>query len=107
MPTTKVAKPTSLKLPAGLQTQLETVAQKSGLSVHAYMVKALADTVRRANLREAFSLDSLDSLDALNEMKTSGLGHELSDVRAYFSQLAAHREGRQSKPADLSPTPLE
>ena len=104
MPTTKVAKPTSLKLPAGLKIQLETVAQKAGLSVHAYMVKALADTVRRANLREAFSLDSLD---ALNEMKTSGLGNELSDVRAYFSQLAAHREGRQSKPSDLRPTPLE
>ena len=104
MPATDAAKPTSLKLPAGLKTQLETVAQKSGLSVHAYMVKALADTVRRAHLREAFSLDSMN---ALTEMKTSGFGHELGDVRAYFSQLAAHREGRQSKPADLSPTPLE
>ena len=104
MPTTKVAKPTSLKLPAGLKTQLETVAQKSGLSVHAYMVKALADTVWRANLREAFSLNSMN---ALTEMKTSGLGHELGGVRAYFLQLAAHREGRQTKPADLRPTPLE
>ena len=104
MPATDAAKPTTLKLPAALKTQLETVAQKSGLSVHAYMVKALADTVRRAHLREAFSLDSMN---ALTEMKTSGLGHELGDVRAYFSQLAAHREGRQSKPAHLSPTPLE
>ena len=72
--------------------------------MHAYMVKAVADTVWRAHLREAFSLDSMD---ALNEMKTSGLGHELSDVWAYFSQLAAHREGRKSKPAGLRPTPLE
>ena len=48
MPATNVAKPTSLKLPAALKTQLENVAQKSGLSVHAYMVKALADTARRA-----------------------------------------------------------
>ena len=104
MSTTGTAKPTSLKLPAELKTQLETVAQKSGLSVHAYMVKALADTVRRAHLREAFSLDSMN---ALTEMKTTGVGHELGDVRAYFSQLAAHRKGRQTKPADLSPTPLE
>ena len=104
MPTTKVAKPTSLKLPAGLKIQLETVAQKAGLSVHAYMVKALADTVRRANLREAFSLDSLN---ALNEMKASGLGHELGDARKYFSQVAAHRKGQQPKPPDLLPTRLE
>ena len=104
MPSTRTAKPTSLKLPAGLKTQLETVSKKSGLSVHAYMVKALADTVRRAHLREAFSLDSMD---ALNEMKTSGLGHELGDVRKYFSQVAAHRKGQQPKPSDLLPTRLE
>ena len=104
MAAANTAKPTSLKLPAALKSQLENVAQKSGLSVHAYMVKALADTVRRANLREAFSLDSLD---ALTEMRTTGMGHELADVRAYFLQLEAHRKGRQTKPADLRPTPLE
>ena len=104
MTTTQVPKPTSLKLPAALKTQLENVAQKSGLSVHAYMVKALADTAQRAQLREAFSLDSMN---ALNEMKVSGLGHELGDVRAYFSQLAAHRKGQQPKPPDLRPTRLE
>lgn len=104
MSTTHIAKPTSLKLPASLKAQLDDAAQKSGLSVHAYMVNALADTVRRAHLREAFSLDSMN---ALTEMKTTGLGHELGDVRAYFSQLAAHRKGRQGKPADLRPTPLE
>ena len=104
MTTTQVTKPTSLKLPAGLKAELENVAQKSGLSVHAYMVKALADTVRRAQLREAFSLDSMN---ALNEMKASGLGHEIGDVRVYFSQLAAHRKGRQPKPPALRPTRLE
>lgn len=104
MPTTNVAKPTSLKLPAALKIQLENGAQKSGLSVHAYMVKALADTAQRAQLREALSLDSMN---ALNELKASGLGHELGDVRQYFSQLATHRKGRQPKPPDLRPTRLE
>ena len=101
MPTAPVIKPTSLKLPAGLKTQLENAAQKTGLSVHAYMVKALADTVQQLQSREAFSLDSMD---ALQNMTTSGLGHELGDVRRYFSQLAAHRKGRQPKPPDLQPT---
>ena len=104
MPTTDGVKPTSLKLPAGLKAQLESAARKSGLSVHAYMVKALADTVRHAHLREAFSLDSMN---ASREMKASGLGHELGEVRAYFSQLAAHRKGKQAKPPDLRSTPVE
>lgn len=49
------------------------------------MIQALADSVRRTQMREAFAQDSID---ALREMKTSGLGYELGDVRTYLSQLA-------------------
>ena len=102
MPTTSVAsKPTSLKLPAALKAQLEDVAKSSGLSLHAFMLRALADTVRSTRLREAFAKDSMT---ALSDMKASGLGHELGDVRAYFSELASHRKGLQGKPRDLVPT---
>ena len=97
------SKPTSLKLPAGLKSQLETVAENAGLSLHAFMVQTLADSVQRAHLREAFALDSIN---ALRDMKTSGKGYELGGVRTYFSQLAGHRKGRQPKPVDLRPTRL-
>jgi hypothetical protein len=67
------------------------------------MVQTLADSVQRTRLREAFVQDSQA---ALSGMKASGLGHELGDVRTYFSELSKHRKGLQTKPQDLAPTPL-
>ncbi len=64
------------------------------------MVQPLADSVRRTRLREAFMHDSLA---ALCDMKTSGSGYELGNVRAYFSDLASHRKGLQAKPRDRAP----
>jgi hypothetical protein len=105
MPTTSVAnKPTSLKLPAALKAQLEHDAQSAGLSLHAFMIQTLTDSVRRTRLKEAFALDSLA---ALREMKDTGLGHELNDVRAHFSQMARYRKGLQPKPQDLLPSRLD
>ncbi len=102
-PISTASKPTSLKLPAALKTQLENDAQKAGLSLHAFMVQTLADSVRRTRLREAFTQDSLT---ALGDMKTSGSGYELGNVRAYFSDLASHRKGLQTKPLDLASTQM-
>ena len=48
-------KPTSLKLPVALKSQLEVIAQNSGLSLHAFMIQTLADSVQRAHQREAFA----------------------------------------------------
>ena len=105
MPVTQVNKvankPTSLKLPAELKAQLEVVAQKAGLSVHAFMVQAIAESVRSVQLRESFSQDSLSSV---RDMKSSGLGFALEDVHAYFSQLSEYRKGQGPKPLALAPT---
>jgi hypothetical protein len=97
------SKPTSLKLPAALKTQLESDAQRVGLSLHAYMVQTLADSVRRTRLRDVFLQDSLS---ALGDMLASDSGYELGDVRAYFSDLASHRKGLKAKPRGLAPTRL-
>ena len=99
--TVPVNKPTSLKLPAALKTQLEIDAQKAGISLHAFMVQTLAESVHRTRLREAFAQDSQA---ALGDMKASGLGYELGSVRAYFSEMSKHRKGLQSKPKSLTPT---
>ncbi|MBV5332806.1 hypothetical protein JZU54_04425 [bacterium] len=63
----------------------------------------IARRAQNARLREAFVQDSQA---ALSGMKASGLGHELGDVRTYFSELSKHRKGLQTKPQDLAPTPL-
>ena len=99
--TSSASKPTSLKLPAALKMQLEEDARRAGLSLHAFMVQTLADSIRLTRLREAFTRDSMA---ALSDMKTSGSGYELGDVRAYFSDLASHRKGLQPKPQNLTPT---
>jgi hypothetical protein len=95
------SKPTSLKLPAALKTQLEIDAQKAGISLHAFMVQTLAESVQRTRLREAFAQDSQA---ALSDMKASGLGYELGNVRAYFSEISKHRKGLQSQPKFPTPT---
>ena len=98
-----VSKPTSLKLPSALKTQLEDDARRAGQTLHAYMIQTLTDSVRRTRQREAFAVDSMK---ALRDMKASGLGHELGNVREYFSQLASHRKGLEPKPSDLLPTQI-
>lgn len=104
MPAINIAsRPTSVKLPADLKAQLEADAQSAGLSLHAYMVQTLADSVRRTRLREAFARDTVT---ALSDMKTRGEGYELGDVKAYFSELTLHRKGLQAKPQALVPTRL-
>ena len=97
------SRPTSVKLPAALKAQLEKDAQSAGLSLHAFMVQTLADSVRRTRLRDAFTRDTAA---ALSDMKASGVGYELGDVRAYFSDLSDHRKGLQAKPQALVPTSL-
>lgn len=104
MPATSVANhPTSLKLPAALKAQLELDAKNAGLSLHAFMVQTLADSVRQTRLRETFIQDSKT---ALRDMKASVSGYEIADVRAYFSAMGRHRKGLQSKPQDLQATRL-
>jgi hypothetical protein len=96
--TTPANIPTSLKLPRALKLQLEEDAQQMGMTLHAFMVSTLADAAQRKRLRQTFAQDSAD---ALAVMKATGKGHALDDVRLYFSQLKAHRQGQSAPPAPL------
>ncbi len=92
--------PTSLKLPGALKLQLEEDAKQVGMSLHAFMVSTLADAAQRKRLRQSFAQDSEV---ALADMKGSGTGFALDDVRLYFSQLKEHRQGKSAAPAPLQP----
>jgi hypothetical protein len=98
MPSVPASIPTSLKLPSALKLQLEEDAKQMGISLHAYMVSTLADAAQRKRLRQKFAQDSAD---ALADMKATGTGHALADVRVYFSQLKEHRQGQSAPPAPL------
>jgi predicted transcriptional regulator len=87
---------TSLKLPAELKAQIDETARKAGMTAHAYMVKALSDTARRAQQREQFDQDTRD---ALAEVERTGLAHTMEDVEHYFEQRALWRKGLAAEPA--------
>jgi hypothetical protein len=44
-----------------------------------------------------------ESADTLAEMKATGTGHALDDVRVYFSQLKKYRQRQYERPAMLQP----
>lgn len=95
--------PTSLKLPNALKLQLEEDAEQMGISLHAFMLNTLADAARRKRLRQGFAQDAAD---ALADMKVTGKGHALDDVRAYFDQMKNHRQGQAKRPVALRPKKL-
>jgi hypothetical protein len=43
------------------------------------------------------------SAEALADMKGTGAGHALDDVRFFFSQLQRHRQGQCERPAMQKP----
>jgi predicted transcriptional regulator len=86
---------TSLKLPAELKLQIDETARKAGISAHAYMVKALADSTRRAQLRDQFQQDAME---ALEHVESTGLAYGFDDVKTYLAQRAAWRKGEAPKP---------
>jgi hypothetical protein len=57
-------------------------------------------TQMRLSLSQKFARQSAE---ALANMKATGTGHALDDVRFYFSQLRKHRQGQFERPAMLKP----
>jgi hypothetical protein len=52
------------------------------------------------NLSQKFARESAETLA---DMKATGTGHALDEVRVYFSQLKKHRQQQCERPAMLQP----
>ncbi|MSP59031.1 MAG: hypothetical protein EXR72_01600 [Myxococcales bacterium] len=72
---------TTLKLPAELKQRIAAVVEGSGQSMHAFMVRAVEEETRRAELRRAFHADALA---AREEAFRTGLAHPAAAVHAYI-----------------------
>lgn len=44
-----------------------------------------------------------ESAKALTDMKATGTGHTLDDIRVYFAEMKRHRQGHGERPAMLQP----
>ena len=70
---------------------------------HTQQAQSARETIVSCARRERFTQDALE---AEREILATGLGHEWSDVRAYFARMAAFRSGHAERPAPLVPKPV-
>jgi predicted transcriptional regulator len=86
---------TTIKLPDQLKERIAEVVKDSGKSVHAFMLDAIEQQTRLAELRRQFVADALAAeADALR----TGLGFSAGDVHAYIAALAKGRKARRPRP---------
>jgi predicted transcriptional regulator len=80
---------TTIKLPDELKERIADVVKDTGKSVHAFMLDAIEQQTRLAELRRQFVADALA---AEAEMISSGMGFSAADVHAYVEGLAKGRK---------------
>ncbi|MBS1160518.1 MAG: hypothetical protein H6R15_2937 [Proteobacteria bacterium] len=85
---------TSLKISDELKQRAIHAAQQQGLSPHAFMVQAIEQAARAAELRASFVDDALAAREA---MRQSGTGYEADDVRAYIKARIAGQTPKRPK----------
>lgn len=89
---------TTLKLPEELKTRIAPLAEAEGKSPHAWMIKALEESVAQS---EAYAAFVAEALEADREMTETGLGYDADDVFAYFREKAAGRPSKFPKPVKI------
>lgn len=77
---------TTLRLPEDLKQRIMKLAEESGMSVHSFMIEAIAQKADATELRAAFHQDA----DArFQELTTSGIGIDWHEMKAYLLARAA------------------
>jgi predicted transcriptional regulator len=80
---------TTIKLPDELKERIAEVVKDTGKSAHAFMLDAIEQQTRLAELRRQFVADALA---AEAEAISSGMGFPAADVHAYVEGLAKGRK---------------
>jgi predicted DNA-binding protein len=86
---------TSLKIPARMKKRVETVAKRTGLTAHAFMLRAIETELETA---ERFRRFIDDALAAEKEMLAGGKGIALDEARAYFEAIARGKPVARPRP---------
>ena len=85
---------TSLRIPVELKARIVKLAERSGESVYAFMLRSLEDRVRAAEQFHAFVERARRADEA---MIASGTGYLASDVHAYMNARLAGKAPRRPK----------
>lgn len=85
---------TSLKLPADLKARVERIVRNSGKSAHAFMIEAVAEQTRLAELRKQFVDEARESL---TEFQRTGIGYGGDEMHAWMKAKAAGKKARRPR----------
>jgi predicted transcriptional regulator len=85
---------TTLKLPDQLKVRVAKVAESAGQSMHAFMVDAIEQQTRLAEVRGQLIEDAL--LAEAEALRT-GVGYSAADVHAYIQGLAQGKKVARPK----------
>lgn len=94
MQTVQTVHPSSIKLPAQLKKDIETLARRDNITPHAYMLNALLEKTQHQRLRDQFAQDAQQ---VESETLTAGSAYHFDDVRAYL--LARQADKNTPRPA--------
>ena len=86
---------TSLKLPQDLKSRIAVIAERQGVSPHAFMVEAIRREADQAERRAAFVAEALA---ARGEAVETGEGFDAADVHEYLRGRVDGAEGPLPKP---------
>lgn len=85
---------TTLKLPPELKERVASVVKGTDKSPHAFMIEAIEEQTRRAELRKGFVADALAAReDALQ----TGKAYTLEDVKRYYAARVAGKPARRPR----------
>ena len=87
--------PTTIKLPPELKKRIASLVKKTGKSVHAFMLEAIAEKAGLAEKRREFVEDALD---AERETEASGLAYDAKDVHQYLRDRAQGKQPKRPRP---------
>ena len=90
--------PTTIKLPPELKKRIASLVRKTGKSVHAFMLEAIAEKAGLAEKRREFVEDALD---AERETEASGLAYDAKDVHQYLRDRVQGKQPKQPRPKRL------
>jgi predicted transcriptional regulator len=85
---------TTLKLPPELKDRVKALTEGTGKSPHAFMVEAIEEQTRRAELRKAFVADALKA--HAHALRT-GKAYTLEDIKSYYTARAAGKSARRPR----------
>ena len=94
-----MASTTTLKLPGELKARIVAAAKASGKSPHAFMIEALNNHLRLAEMRQSFINNAIVSAA---EVDANGMVYTMEDVQAYLLARTAGKAAKRPKPVALS-----